>query len=277
MKTVCIDAGHGGKDQGGKSLGTPEKDLALRYALRLGTYLRGAGVRVVYTRISDRFVELSERARIANEASADLFVSLHANASDNPRASGPWSIHAAGSKRGREVAVAMQHALTEVLGGNVAAVYPDASPWVGNRRLAVLRQTKMPAVLLELGFMTNPEDMAEIDGLRSEIAVCAALSRAIRVQVGAPAMPEPKAPEVAPTPAPDHTGSLVLDRIEVPTRRHVEEIVRVRKLAPDAAAPGLAVAEVLLRAASRGAEGAAREAVKRAADALADWIKDRAA
>ncbi|MFM7217152.1 MAG: N-acetylmuramoyl-L-alanine amidase, partial [Bacteroidota bacterium] len=82
VRTVVIDAGHGGHDSGclGKA-GTKEKDVALGIALKLGQFIEDnlQGVRVVYTRKSDVFVELHERAQIANNAHADLFICIHCN------------------------------------------------------------------------------------------------------------------------------------------------------------------------------------------------------
>lgn len=312
MKTVCIDAGHGGIDPGGRSLGTPEKHLALRYAMRLGKYLTMAGVRVIQTRTTDVALSVADRARKANEAGADLFISVHANASDNPDASGPWTIYAAPSSAGRRAAAHFQAALFQTLGGKLDAFYPDASSRVGYtkdaaaaiaagrkeglsptaslrragitqpyRTIGVLRQTKMPAVLLELGFMTNASDLAELEDSNVEVRLCQALAEAALEVLGVKAVPALRPPEVAApnlvAPLPPSLVRLPFpERIEVPTREHVERIVQVRGLAPDAARPGVEVAEVLLRAVARGAEVGGRDAAKRTADALADWIKARA-
>lgn len=173
---VAIDAGHGGHDRGGQSLGTDEPAIVLPYAAALAQILRDAGHRVILTRPIDLFVSLAERARIANDADADLFLSLHANASDNAAVAGPWTIHSAGSEKGAEYAAAVQQTLARVLSGNPRAAYPDASPWVGNRRLAVLRQTRMPAILIELGFMTSAPDLARITSATVRARITAALA-----------------------------------------------------------------------------------------------------
>ena len=82
LKTVVIDAGHGGKDPGCHGRSLKEKDLALSVALKLGAFIEKEypTLNVIYTRDKDVFVELDERARIANENNADLFISIHANA-----------------------------------------------------------------------------------------------------------------------------------------------------------------------------------------------------
>lgn len=264
MKTVVIDAGHGGTDPGGKSLGAPEKTLALRYAMRLGKYLAMSGYRVIYTRTTDVAVPLSQRAKVANDAGADLFVSVHLNASGNPNASGPWTIYAAPSARGKRIAGRLQEALAEVLGGSAQAAYPDESPWVGNRRLAVLRQTRMPAVLLELGFMTHAGDFAALEETATEIRLAAAVASAIREALGdapappPPPPPEPRAPELAPFPAPPHPGeddALVLEPIRVPTREHVLRAAERAGVSESVLCQAAPVVALVLRGLVAGNEG----------------------
>lgn len=90
LRTVVIDAGHGGKDPGtvGKTL--KEKDVVLKLALKVGDYIEKnyPEVKVVYTRKTDKFIELAERANIANKNKADLFISIHANAIATPKTYG---------------------------------------------------------------------------------------------------------------------------------------------------------------------------------------------
>jgi N-acetylmuramoyl-L-alanine amidase len=90
IHTVIIDAGHGGHDSGCMYGGVKEKDLTLRMALALGTRITELipDVKIIYTRKTDKFVELWERAGIANRNNADLFISLHCNSSPNPKTSG---------------------------------------------------------------------------------------------------------------------------------------------------------------------------------------------
>ena len=77
---VVVDAGHGGKDPGNRGNGYFEKNIALKIALNVGQTLSKNGVNVVYTRKKDVFVDLFKRAQIANEANADLFISIHCDA-----------------------------------------------------------------------------------------------------------------------------------------------------------------------------------------------------
>lgn len=81
IKTIVIDAGHGGKDPGTLGKRTKEKNITLRVALELGRMIKRnlPGVKVIYTRTTDKFVELYRRAEIANSSKADLFISIHCN------------------------------------------------------------------------------------------------------------------------------------------------------------------------------------------------------
>ena len=102
LKTVCIDAGHGGHDPGciSKDRKTQEKALALSIATKLRDKIKAAypGVKVIMTRSDDTFIALAERANIANRGGADLFISIHINSAANTSASG-FSIHALGQSR----------------------------------------------------------------------------------------------------------------------------------------------------------------------------------
>jgi N-acetylmuramoyl-L-alanine amidase len=90
VDVIVIDAGHGGKDHGTSGKVMKEKDLALKIALKVGSYIEKnvPGVKVIYTRKDDRYLSLDERAEIANKAKADLFICIHANANPNGQASG---------------------------------------------------------------------------------------------------------------------------------------------------------------------------------------------
>lgn len=82
---IVIDAGHGGHDPGCNGGSSKEKDVTLSIALKLGKLIEDSlkDVKVIYTRKSDKFIELSERSNIANKNNADLFISIHCNANDN--------------------------------------------------------------------------------------------------------------------------------------------------------------------------------------------------
>jgi N-acetylmuramoyl-L-alanine amidase len=189
--TVVVDAGHGGEDHGARGpKGLLEKDLVLDLARRLGARLAAEGLTVVMTRDGDRFVSLDERTRLANEAGADLFVSIHANASKLRDVAGIETFFAspeATDEAARALAQAENSAFGEaalrmaegdpvraILGDLLATAHlADAQEFarMAQRSLAtakasrsrgvkqapfvVLMGVHAPAVLVEVGFLTN--------------------------------------------------------------------------------------------------------------------------
>lgn len=146
-----LDPGHGGKDPGAVANGLQEKDLTLQLGLRIGELLMNRGAEVRFTRAADVFVELSERARMANEAGVDYFLAVHINAGGG---SGFESFTYPGAAGETE-------RIRSVIHTHVAAVFTSAGmPDRGQKQanLAVLRETRMPAVLLEYGFIDHPRD-----------------------------------------------------------------------------------------------------------------------
>lgn len=174
---VCVDAGHGGHDPGAIGGGHSEKAIALTHALAIGAALERLGYGVLYTRTTDRHLELAARARAANESQARLFLSVHCNASVNVNASGAWILH----QQGDEVSGRLAAAVASYLDANIrpagpgdAVAHPDRSGWTGDRSLYVLRGTHMPALLLEMGFISNEGDRARLlDAKATDLAAAA--------------------------------------------------------------------------------------------------------
>ena len=158
-----IDAGHGGEDPGAVFEGRREKDDALRLALAVGEILEDNGVDVTYTRVTDVYDTPQEKAEIANRSEADYLVSIHRNAMPVPgTASGIMSlVYENGGTAGR-------------LGANInreLAQTGFADLGVVERPgLIILRRSGMPAVLVEAGFIDNPEDNALFDRQFQEVA-----------------------------------------------------------------------------------------------------------
>lgn len=149
-KTIVVDAGHGGRDPGTISGSVYEKYLALDIAFYLQNILEQAGARVVMTRSSDVFVDLYDRAYIANDAWADVFVSIHLNAFHHSQMMGSQTYHYPGSRSGERLAGFVQSAMLRNL------KRPDRE--VRSANFVVLRETTMPAILVEPVFLTNPEE-----------------------------------------------------------------------------------------------------------------------
>lgn len=149
-KTIVIDAGHGGADPGaiGVSGLTRESYNTLFVAQDVQQLLERAGARVVMTRNEDRFVSLDSRVSIANDVGADIFISIHNDSNPNASIRGVTTYYyTAQSQRLAEV---MQDALAGGLGAR------SVGAW--QRPFLVVRGPWMPAVLVELGFLTNRID-----------------------------------------------------------------------------------------------------------------------
>ncbi len=163
IRKVIIDAGHGGDEPGAVYQDRKEKDDTLRLAFDLGSALERRGIAVEYTRVSDVYDSPYEKASIGNHSDADFFISIHRNAMPVP-----------GSASGVESLVYSNTGVPALLGRNI----DEALASVGWRDLGVkerpglvvLRKTKMPAVLIEAGFIDNEKDNAFFDARLAETA-----------------------------------------------------------------------------------------------------------
>lgn len=172
MKTIVIDAGHGGKDPGAVgTTGTHEKDFALTLAKKLADRLSGSPVTAVLTRQNDVYLELSTRAQIANNLKVDAFISIHANST----ATMP------GTASGTETWYTRPDSQTfaEVLQKYMAAATGLNNRGVKVGNLAVTRQTTMPAALLEVGFINHPMDEIKLFDPYFQDKVVDAVAKAI--------------------------------------------------------------------------------------------------
>jgi len=162
--TVIIDAGHGGFDRGGiPGQRVPEKVMTLDVAQRLKAILQAYGYRVVMTRDSDVFVTLGNRVAIANSYRDAIFVCIHFNATPRSAASGIETYFY--SSQSLPLASAIHY--------YVAGGAPTANRGVRRRGFYVLRNTRIPSVLVECGFLTNPNEAqyAQNSAYRQKLAL----------------------------------------------------------------------------------------------------------
>ena len=152
-KKVMIDPGHGGHDGGAQGNGLSEEKLTLAIAKYIKEYLDSyEGVETQLTRSDDRFLELSERAELANRAGSDLFISIHINSSSGTAGDGfETYIYNGPISQATQAAQNVIHA--EVLR---TGLFNDRGKKKAN--FAVLRRTDMPAILTESGFINNPSN-----------------------------------------------------------------------------------------------------------------------
>ena len=218
LRAIVIDPGHGGDDAGAKGTqGTLEKNVTLSVARRLkGALEARLGVRVLLTREGDQAVPSDQRAALANNNKADLFISLHANASVRPQVSGAEVFYLAFDDSGSGARPSQGRETLPVVGGGSRDI--DITPWqtaqVGHLEqslalaravegalrehiamssralqqapLRVLLGANMPAVLVEMGFLTNAPQEQQLQSEQYQNAVAAALLDAIvRYRAGA--------------------------------------------------------------------------------------------
>ena len=161
--TIVIDAGHGGSDPGAVYEGRREKDDNLSLAIAVGELLSRQGVSVIYTRTTDVYQTPFEKAQMANQADADFFISFHRNSSEEPNQyTGVETLVYDNSGIKQTMAENINGALSELGFRNLGV---KARPG-----LVVLRRTKMPALLIETGFLNNEQDNTLYDEKQEEIA-----------------------------------------------------------------------------------------------------------
>ena len=195
VKTIMLDPGHGGSDPGAQATGITEKDFALAMARRVGALLQKEGFTVLYTRATDKHIPLQNRPEMANTQKADLFISIHVNANANPGVRGLESYYLNQAKTQDALTVAarengvsvrnisdLQFILTDLMlsskvkesrhlahcvhngilrrlrGVNLAA--PDNG--VRSAPFYVLMGARMPAILVEFGYISNARDAANL-------------------------------------------------------------------------------------------------------------------
>ena len=215
---VVLDAGHGGKDPGNVGNGYKEKDIALSIVLKVGKELERKGIKVVYTRSTDVFIPLMERGQIANDAEADLFVSVHCN-SHSSQASGTETFVLGLNRNKTNFEVAKRENSVIYMEEDYKVTYNGFDPnspesFIGmtlmqeeylnqsilladliqkkftnelqrkNRgvkegALIVLHQTYMPSVLVEVGFLTNDSEGAFLNSVAGQNKMAGAIADGI--------------------------------------------------------------------------------------------------
>ncbi|MBV6457482.1 MAG: hypothetical protein HONBIEJF_00591 [Fimbriimonadaceae bacterium] len=182
-RLIVVDAGHGGTDTGAAHSKVREKDLTLKIAKALAKALTSAGASVILTRTDDTLIPLKERPAIANRANADLFVSVHINSNKlaNSR-SGSISFYHANQAVPRLLATCIQAELAKGTGIPGIGVWSDTR--IYRTGFAVLRYARMPAVLLELGFINHSSDRSKMASDEFGAKVAASTVKGIKVFLG---------------------------------------------------------------------------------------------
>ncbi|PSQ80849.1 MAG: N-acetylmuramoyl-L-alanine amidase [Bacteroidetes bacterium QS_1_63_11] len=218
LDTIIVDPGHGGKDPGAVANGLQEKDVVLDVAHKLGDYIENRlDLEVMYTRSDDRFIALKERGHFANRRGGDLFISLHANAFRSASVEGTETYFLGRSKTDdarrvmkQENSVVREYeenperydeydaeafvkgelflSASMQFSEEFASIVQDQFKHRVNRRsrgvhqagFYVLWSASMPSVLVELGYVTNPQEARFLNSERGQTYLASALFRAVR-------------------------------------------------------------------------------------------------
>lgn len=221
IKCICIDAGHGGKDPGACGIKSYEKNIVLAIATKIGKQIREQypGIKVVYTRDKDVFIDLDKRGKLANDVKADLFISIHINSTTSKTPKG-FETYVLGLHRSQEnLEVAMKEnavikyekdytvkyagfdpnrAESYIIFSMMQNLYLEKSLQLaalvqeeiiretkridrGVRQAGylVLKDAAMPAILIEAGFISNPEEEKYLSTVAAQNKIATAVTRAI--------------------------------------------------------------------------------------------------
>ena len=219
---IIIDAGHGGKDPGASGKKSKEKNITLAIALKLGKYITEnlPGVKVIYTRKTDKFIELHKRSEIADENNADLFISIHVNASTKSSITGTSTFVMGLNKADKQLDVVKRENSVILIEDNYLTKYDGFDPNspesdiifslyqnayleksirlaelvqeefknkakrtdrdVRQAGLVVLWNCSMPSVLIETGFITNPAEETFLNSENGQAIIASAIYRAVK-------------------------------------------------------------------------------------------------
>ena len=265
---VVLDAGHGGKDTGNRGNGYYEKHIALNITKMIGAKLqKQKGVKVIFTRKDDRFIELKNRAKIANQADADLFISIHCDAFTSPKAYGAGTFVLGLHRTKDNFRIAQKENSVIFLEEDYETTYDGFDPnnpesvislllmqetyqgqsieaantiqksFVSNLNrkdrtvkqagFLVLRETYMPSVLVEVGFLTNKKEGQYLNSKKGQQEMATTITKAIlnyrdqlAASVSSAAIDQNAPPEI------DSTTTVVEEKKETsPANKMSEEVI----------------------------------------------------
>lgn len=172
MLKICIDPGHGGRDPGAVGQGgLQEKDVNLAVAKKVAKHLESMGYEAILTRSEDEYVSLGARSKLANLHRVSVFVSIHCNAAGNRDAQGAETFHFPTSIEGKTLA---ELAHSELI------LYTAAKDrGVKQANFQVLRETAMPAILVELAFISNENEEHKLSNSSFQDSCALAISEGV--------------------------------------------------------------------------------------------------
>jgi len=201
-KIVVIDAGHGGSDPGAvyshNGVDYIEKDINLSVAKKVVKLLKNAGVNVEMTRTGDTYPSLSDRYNYANDINASFFVSIHSNAFDGNSKTNGIEVYYSGTNNSSDYTVTSKELATETY-KNLIKNTNATQRGVKTEQHAVTRNSKMPAILIEMGFISNEEEAMKMVDAEYQNLIAEAIADAIISKIDTVTFPSPKPSETPET------------------------------------------------------------------------------
>ncbi len=179
-RTIVVDAGHGGHDSGARGVnGTREKDVALSIAKNLAEILRDNGANVIMTRDDDTFIDLGERSSIANRLNADFFIAVHADSGDsNHVANGSTIYYHLDNAPCRTLAQCIAERMGDMGGIRSKGAHSDGT--IYSSGFSVLRRSQMVSVLCETGYMSNGNDVKQLNDRSMQKKIAQNIAQGLR-------------------------------------------------------------------------------------------------
>ncbi|AGB40685.1 N-acetylmuramoyl-L-alanine amidase [Halobacteroides halobius DSM 5150] len=176
-RTIIIDAGHGGVDPGTHKNGVLEKNINLAIAKKLANFLSRGNFNLIMTRTEDRLYQddrnkdIRHRVKVANQNKADLLVSIHVNSFPSSSSFGGQTFYASDDKQGKKLAAAIQKQLI--------AIQPQNHRQIKSASYYLLKKTKIPAVIIEVGFISNSQDRNRITNPKKQEKIARAIGKGV--------------------------------------------------------------------------------------------------
>ncbi|MGM0502221.1 MAG: N-acetylmuramoyl-L-alanine amidase family protein [Bacillota bacterium] len=176
-KTVIIDPGHGGIDSGANHESVLEKDINLSISKKLASLLEKNNIQVILTRQKDKLYndsrqdDLKHRIELTNNSNADILVSIHVNSFPSSKSFGGETYYSKSSKQGKKLASAIQEQLIKIQPKNYRTI--KTAPYY------VLQKSEITAVLVEVGFISNPQDRKRITNPQKQEKIAEAITTGI--------------------------------------------------------------------------------------------------
>ena len=172
-KVIVIDVSHGGKDNGKQAHNLSEKDITLDIAKQIKTVAKGSNVDIILTRDSDTFMSLKDRVDFINSQHADYMISLHVNGFSNDTTNGS-EVFISKANKNKEASIKLADDISNSLDNTLP------SRGVKEANFYILKHVECPAILIEMGFLTNKQDSSYLNSKTGQVEIATAIFNSLK-------------------------------------------------------------------------------------------------